>query len=366
MERCDGGSGNTKEDIGIESQTFTNRDYGETPHPTLLTRSHPTWEVQSAVYVTRNAALAARRVRLAGSARARDCLKRLIEAGSSRRAVGSNANEPPKIEVSALPSPLPGVPVYGMRSIFCFALFSSLPCNQRYAFTISDYLGFAVGATLVTLHDTGLERAFPSTTERRLLTLLYKRAEATFAGRRESTGSTPQISQSQVFRVPSGSMEPTLPIGTMVVVKEGPPTMGTIVIFHPPEGSELEECGPKHHVLRPGGAACDAPLPEESKVEFIKRIVAGPGDEIYVRRGHVYRKVNGSHEFVRESDSYIRACGGRPECDLPVPIKIPAGHWFLMGDNRGESDDSRFWGPVPTAWIVGTATDYVLRGRHFS
>jgi hypothetical protein len=180
MERCDGGSGNTKEDIGIESQTFK---YGETPHPTIVTRSNPIWEVQSAVYVTRNAALAARRVRLAGSAHARDCLKRLIEA-DRRREVGSNdTNEPffHKVEVSALPStpsPLPGVPVYGIRSIFCFALFSSLPCGQRHAFTIQDYLGFAAGTTLVTLHDTGLERAFPSTTERRLLTLLYKRAKA--------------------------------------------------------------------------------------------------------------------------------------------------------------------------------------------
>ena len=36
-------------------------------------------------------------------------------------------------------------------------------------------------------------------------------------------------------------------------------------------------------------------------------------------------------------------------------IRIPADHWFMMGDNRGESDDSRFWGPVPTGWIVGGA-----------
>lgn len=178
MERCDSGSMNAKEDIGIESQTFENRDYDETSPVTTATRSHPIWEVQSAVYVTRNAALAARRVRLAGSARARDCLKRLIEA-DSRRSVGSNnTNEPffHKIEVSALPSPLPGVPVYGLRSRACFGLFS--PCDQGHAETVQDYLGFAAGSALITLHDAGTPRAFPSTTERRLLTLLYKRAEA--------------------------------------------------------------------------------------------------------------------------------------------------------------------------------------------
>jgi signal peptidase I len=164
-----------------------------------------------------------------------------------------------------------------------------------------------------------------------------------------------------VYRVQSGSMEPTLPIGARVVVKEGPPAVGAVVVYHPPEGFAAEECGPKPHVVKPGGAACDAPIPKVSKIKAIKRIVAGPGDEIYVQEGHAYRKADSSGKFVRESDSYIRACGGRPECDFPVPIRVPAGYWFLMGDNRGESNDSRFWGPVPTAWIVGVATDHVPR-----
>jgi signal peptidase I len=171
---------------------------------------------------------------------------------------------------------------------------------------------------------------------------------------------------SYVYRVPSGSMEPTLPIGARVVVKEGPPAIGAIVVYHPPEDFAVEECGPKPHVVRPGGAACDAAIREVSKIRLIKRIVAGPGDEIYIREGHVYRKADGSDEFVRESDPYIRVCGGRPECDFPDPIKIPAGRWFLMGDNRGESDDSRFWGPVPTAWIVGVTTDHILRRPYAS
>ena len=43
------------------------------------------------------------------------------------------------------------------------------------------------------------------------------------------------------------------------------------------------------------------------------------------------------------------------DCNYPTPIKIPAGHYFMMGDNRDFSDDSRFWGPVPRAWIIGEA-----------
>jgi signal peptidase I len=169
-------------------------------------------------------------------------------------------------------------------------------------------------------------------------------------GLRRSLGLSPG------FRVPSGAMEPTLPIGTSVVLNGDPPVVGAIAVFHPPRDAEMEECGPKPHVVKAGGPACDAPVPVEvSGVRFIKRIVAGPGDEIYIRQGHVYRKAAGASEFVRESDAYIRPCGTSPECGFPDPIKIPAGDWFMMGDNRGESDDSRFWGPVPTAWIIGMA-----------
>jgi len=163
------------------------------------------------------------------------------------------------------------------------------------------------------------------------------------------------------YRIPSGSMEPTLEIGQRVLVNRigmdfGDPHVGEIAVFHPPEGAEQEECGPTAHVVKLGVAACSAPLPkEEASVNFIKRIIAGPGDEIYIKEGHVFRKAAGTSRFLAEKDSYIRACGASPECNFPDPIKIPAGHWFMMGDNRGESDDSRFWGPVPTGWIIGQA-----------
>jgi signal peptidase I len=162
------------------------------------------------------------------------------------------------------------------------------------------------------------------------------------------------------YRIPSGSMEPTLAIGQRVLVNRigmslGEPSVGEIAVFHPPVGAEQQECGPVPHTVKLGGAACDFPLPKEASVNFIKRVVAGPGDEIYIHQGHVFRKAGGKGPFVAEKDSYIRPCGTSPECEFPVPIKIPAGHWFMMGDNRGESDDSRFWGPVPTGWVIGKA-----------
>ena len=150
-------------------------------------------------------------------------------------------------------------------------------------------------------------------------------------------------------------MEPTLSIGTRVVVIAEQPKVDDIVVFHPPEGAQQEQCGPTPHTVKLGGAACAEPVPQQSSIKFIKRIVAGPGDEIYIKEGHVYRRAAGTSQFVREQDSYIRECGASPECDFPTPIKIPAGEWFMMGDNRGESDDSRFWGPVPTSWIIGVA-----------
>ena len=162
------------------------------------------------------------------------------------------------------------------------------------------------------------------------------------------------------YRIPSGSMEPTLAIGQRVLVNRigtnfNDPHVGEIAVFHPPKNAEQQVCGPTPHVVKVGGAACAQPEPEKSSVNFIKRVVAGPGDEIYVKEGHVFRKAAGTSQFVRESDSYIRPCPSVPECSFPVPIKIPPGHWFMMGDNRGESDDSRFWGPVPTSWIIGGA-----------
>ncbi|HEY6475469.1 MAG TPA: signal peptidase I [Polyangia bacterium] len=152
------------------------------------------------------------------------------------------------------------------------------------------------------------------------------------------------------YRIPSSSMEPTLTIGQRVLVDRlgklfSSPHVGEIAVFHPPLNAEQEVCGES----RPAGAACDLPQAQESSENFIKRIVAGPGDVISILGGHVIR--NGK----AEKDKYTLPCTPGEQCSFPTKIKIPAGMWFMMGDNRGMSDDSRFWGPVPTKWIIGDA-----------
>lgn len=148
-------------------------------------------------------------------------------------------------------------------------------------------------------------------------------------------------------RIPSGSMEPTLRPHQRVLVDRifASLHIGQIVVLHPPQGAESEQCGRPH----PATAACDWPNPESSQT-YIKRIVGGPGDVITIHGGHVIR--NGR----READRYTRPCFARePACTFATPIRVPRNMWFVMGDNRGDSDDSRFWGPVRASWIIGDA-----------
>ncbi|MDQ6815979.1 MAG: signal peptidase I [Actinomycetota bacterium] len=154
------------------------------------------------------------------------------------------------------------------------------------------------------------------------------------------------------YRIPSQSMVPTLDIGQRILANRliSHPSVGDIVVFHPPAGADpaTPTCG---SASQGDGhpQACDAPTPTESSQTFIKRVVGGPGDRIEIINGHVIR--NG----VREADKYIEPCGPAGSCNFPKPIVVPPGDYFMMGDNRGSSDDSRFWGPVPDRWIIGVA-----------
>jgi signal peptidase I len=151
------------------------------------------------------------------------------------------------------------------------------------------------------------------------------------------------------YRIPSESMEPTLDVGQRVLVsrvnyKVSDPDRGDVVVFHPPQGAESNTCGAEHG----DNQLCSRPTGEKDDVNFIKRIVAVPGDSLAVRDGRAI--VNGR----LQKEDYARPCAPGT-CNFPEPVKIPPGHFFMMGDNRGASDDSRFWGPVPEEWIIGQA-----------
>lgn len=165
------------------------------------------------------------------------------------------------------------------------------------------------------------------------------------------------------YKIPSPSMEPTLDVGQRVLVNRfserlgGDPEIGDVIVFHPPlnavpdeqPADALPECGvPEAEQI--SGQPCPAPGRVPAEQNFIKRVVAGPGDRLQVIDG--IPVVNG---VPVTGDWKIIPCGGGLNCDFPRPITIPPDHYFVMGDNRPASDDSRFWGPVPRDWIIGQA-----------
>jgi signal peptidase I len=158
------------------------------------------------------------------------------------------------------------------------------------------------------------------------------------------------------YRIPSGSMEPTLRIGDRVLVDRAghrlgaQPEVGDIVVFHPPAGADADPavCG----AAGTGGGTrspCAGPTADRSEQTFIKRVVALGGDTVAIRDGHVIR--NGRVA----AEPFAAECGGVDGCELPKPVRVPAGSVYVLGDNRGGSLDSRFWGPVPVSWVIGQA-----------
>jgi signal peptidase I len=158
------------------------------------------------------------------------------------------------------------------------------------------------------------------------------------------------------YTATGGSMLPTISAGETVVVDpnayaKAAPKVGDIVVFYPPADAALQPpvCGARHTARQ----VCPAPGARRSSDLLIRRIVAGPGDAIKVIDGHVIR--NGQ----REPGEHIKPCRAGDACEFPAAVTLPVDDYFMMGDNRGSSDDSRFWGPVPQAWIVGKVVGIV-------
>jgi len=187
------------------------------------------------------------------------------------------------------------------------------------------------------------------------------------------------------FRIPSGSMIPTLQVGDFILVNKfnygvrlpiinqkiipiGDPQRGDVMVFH---------------------------YPENPSVDYIKRVVGLPGDvleyrdkKLYINEVEQKQQLQGDYNYVEPGLNFVHTqrlteqLGKRKHDmlvnpDMPVlhidavirfagdenctysadavRCKVPSGHYFMMGDNRDNSRDSRYWGFVPDNQIVGKA-----------
>ena len=163
------------------------------------------------------------------------------------------------------------------------------------------------------------------------------------------------------FRIPSGSMMPTLVQGDYIFVKKFQYGLRLPVL----ETKIIETGEPKR------GDVVVFRLPSDTSINYIKRVVGLPGDQIEYRRHRLF--VNGElvettrddeqpldgnvPRFVetldeREHAILLEKTGNRPG---DGGYTVPDGHYFMMGDNRDRSKDSRFIGPIPESHLVGEA-----------
>lgn len=179
------------------------------------------------------------------------------------------------------------------------------------------------------------------------------------------------------YRIPSESMVPTLEVGQRVLVNRldgrfGTPDLGDVVVFRPPAGAADDQCGVKNgeeylpgkiYVAGDDGPlsermACPRPTAGKDPETYIKRVVGTPGDRLKIVNGNVYLNgVKQDEPYINKNPEESCTSSSSPsgDCTFSLDITIPPDMYFMMGDNRDASDDSRYWGPVPKENIIGEA-----------
>ena len=155
----------------------------------------------------------------------------------------------------------------------------------------------------------------------------------------------------QAFKIPTGSMEDNLKVGDHIVVNK--------FIYGPKGDSALTRLFPLRDIRH--GDVIVFRYPEQPQTDFVKRVIALPGDTIRIRDKKVFlngKPVNEPYVLYDDPQTYP----DQPALPEPYrsrdqygPYKLGPDQYFAMGDNRDQSHDSRYWGPVPRGMIKGRA-----------
>ena len=146
----------------------------------------------------------------------------------------------------------------------------------------------------------------------------------------------------QAFKIPTGSMRPTLLEGDLILVNK--------FIY----GAKIPFSDKRLPVFRDfkRGDVIVFIYPEDTKKDFIKRLVGLPGDEIEIKKGSIYVNDNPLLDHVFNNRYYYNRGDFGVE---GTKITVPKDNYFVLGDNSASSKDSRYWGFVPKNNILGKA-----------
>jgi signal peptidase I len=152
----------------------------------------------------------------------------------------------------------------------------------------------------------------------------------------------------QAFKIPTGSMEENLLIGDHLLVNK--------FVFGPTSGSVERAVLPVRDIRR--GEIIVFKYPDEPERDFIKRVIGLPGDTVELRNKEVF--INGQPLNEPYVHFLPKASEGAEVTSTDVrerygPVTVPTEQYFVMGDNRDNSQDSRYWGFLPRSYVKGKA-----------
>ena len=145
----------------------------------------------------------------------------------------------------------------------------------------------------------------------------------------------------QAFKIPTGSMRPTLIEGDRILVNKF--IYGAKIPFTPIHFPQMR--APQR------GDVVVFIYPQDTRRDFIKRMIAGPGETVEINSGVLYIDGKPLEEPLFDRYYYNRG----PYGEEGKKITVPADSYFVLGDNSGSSQDSRYWGFVPKKYLLGKA-----------